>query len=439
LIEARSLYERAFEGTDLRGTRRATPWAPQVDSDASQPDALVIFDLASDRQNQFASVQSAIDHVVAAAKSDGARTRRYAISIGPGVFEGPIIVPKEAPPITIQGAGPKDTIISAGIDAGMSGADYATRFRKTISTSGAKSRDLFAKIIARQKLSTGNTAVLRLCSDDLSLSGLTVRNDYACDRDSSAPQTAEPDTQGRFAEGQHQAVALMLDGADRVVVQDCAISSFQDTLYLKRETGKCTRSFFCDSDIEGDVDFIFGGATAVFERCTIRSRGDRRAHGWALAPSTSLLTPYGFVFLACRFVSDSPTQSRAFLGRQWFEGVRATPYGTPDIPGYTCRLSDRNSLTGSEGHISRQTLESVGKCTLLECRLGPHLDPSQLWDDWASGAWTPRYRPVQTSIERCLELLRAWEPVNTWGEDVALKGTPWLSQIRSSFDAPKPS
>lgn len=429
MTDAKTLLQSAFDGTDLCGNRWADPWEPDAAFLNAKADVFVRFDLAKDQKGVLGTLQAAIDHVVNAAKAD---RRRYVISIGPGFFDGPIIVPKEAPPITICGAGAGETVIGAGIDAGMSGWEYANKFRDTILAAGPKSREAFARIVARQKISTGNSSVMRVCSDDFRLAGVTIRNDYACDRKSAAPEKAEPDAEGRFAEGQHQAVALMLDGADRAVIEDCSISSFQDTLYLKTKSRGCTRSAFYRCDIEGDVDFIFGGATAVFDNCTIRSRGERRANSWALAPSTSLLTRYGFIFNACRFVDDQRLATgRAFLGRQWFEGVRATPYGTPDSRGYTCKLSNHNSLVGVDGQISRHTLESVGKCVLMDCRLDAHLDPRCLWDDWASGAWTPRYRPVQSSQECFLEFLEGWLPPNILADYLKLEGTPWLSQIRS--------
>ncbi len=422
------LIETVFEGVDLRGDRLADPWRPDGEPTGADPHVFVQFDTIKSDQGYFGTVQEAIDHVVALGRDHTDPETRYVIFVGAGYFEGPIVVPKGAPPMDIRGAGQADTIIAAGIDAGMSGMEYDTKFRKTIENAGRRSKEQFCKISARQKISTGNTAVLRICADDVTLSGLTIRNTYACDRIGSAPKDAEPDVEGRFAQGQHQAVALMLDAVDKVTVRECTLSSFQDTLYLKAEIGKCTRSAFFVCDIEGDVDFIFGGATAFFESCTIRSLAARTVSSWALAPSTSLFTSYGFVFHTCRFTDDRlfPV-GRAFLGRQWFEGVRATPYASPTIPGYSCSLSDQITLVEADGQITKRCLERVGKAALFECQFGTHLNAG-LWDDWSSGLWTPRYRPVQGCVDMLLEALEGWLPADLSETYASLRSAPWLSQ-----------
>ncbi|KAG2375448.1 Pectinesterase 2.1 [Vigna angularis] len=64
----------------------------------------------------------------------------------------------------------------------------------------------------------------------------------------------------------HQAVALRV-GADRSVINRCRIDAFQDTLYAHSN-----RQFYRDSYITGTVDFIFGNAAVVFQKCNIAAR-----------------------------------------------------------------------------------------------------------------------------------------------------------------------
>lgn len=398
------------------------------------PDVVVRFDPEGKHQDCVCTIQAAVDQIISRAKNNASVKDRYIIAVEPGFFDGPVIIPKDAPTLEIRGAGAADTVIAAGIDACMPGLEYQTRFNDIIHGSGPKARAAFAAISARQKISTGNSAVVRICSNDVQLSGLTIRNNYACDRESAAPASAEPDAEGRYAQGHHQAVALMLDGADKVVVRHCVLSSFQDTLYLKSAGDIAARSAFFNCVIEGDVDFIFGGAIGFFELCTIRTLRRRTATGWALAPSTSLFQPFGLVFHDCHFQNEegqSPDQ--AFLGRQWFEGVRATPYGLPNIADYTCTLSNRNRLTGTTGHITRSTLESVGKCHLQNCRFDKHLASDHLWDGWASGNWSPRYRPVQTCVEDFLAYLDTWLPLSLRSQYEAAASQPFLSQFGGTF------
>ncbi|GMH19697.1 hypothetical protein Nepgr_021538 [Nepenthes gracilis] len=64
----------------------------------------------------------------------------------------------------------------------------------------------------------------------------------------------------------HQAVALRI-GADHAVVYRSEIRGYQDTLYVHS-----LRQFFRECDIYGTVDFIFGNAAVVFQKCKMYAR-----------------------------------------------------------------------------------------------------------------------------------------------------------------------
>ncbi|KAJ8549715.1 hypothetical protein K7X08_033422 [Anisodus acutangulus] len=64
----------------------------------------------------------------------------------------------------------------------------------------------------------------------------------------------------------HQAVALRVTG-DKSVINRCKIDAYQDTLYAHNQ-----RQFYKDCYITGTVDFIFGNAAVVFQKCNIVAR-----------------------------------------------------------------------------------------------------------------------------------------------------------------------
>ena len=105
-----------------------------------------------------------------------------------------------------------------------------------------------------------------------------------------------------------QAVACFVAG-DRAVFRNCRFLGCQDTLYTY---GDPSRQYYEDCYIEGTVDFIFGKSTAVFNRCTIHSKG----HGYLTAPATPEGMDYGYVFLDCNITAD-PGVTDVYLSRPW--------------------------------------------------------------------------------------------------------------------------
>ncbi|MCX8090967.1 MAG: pectinesterase family protein, partial [Verrucomicrobiae bacterium] len=102
-----------------------------------------------------------------------------------------------------------------------------------------------------------------------------------------------------------QALAIRLDG-DRLVFRRCRFLGWQDTILANRG-----RHYFEECYITGHVDFIFGAATAWFERCQIHCR----TNGYITAPSTPQSQPFGFVFSRCQITGEPG--AKTFLGRPW--------------------------------------------------------------------------------------------------------------------------
>lgn len=107
-----------------------------------------------------------------------------------------------------------------------------------------------------------------------------------------------------------QAVAVRVS-ADRVQFRNCRFLGFQDTLYV-HGAGAKSRQYYKNCYIEGTTDFIFGAATALFEKCTIycKKRGT-----YITAANTPKEASYGMVFLNCLITGDQSVSY--YLGRPW--------------------------------------------------------------------------------------------------------------------------
>ncbi len=120
--------------------------------------------------------------------------------------------------------------------------------------------------------------------------------------------TAEDITFENNAEQLGQAVAVHVD-ADRVVFRRCRFLGNQDTLLTANQE---SRQYYEECYIEGTTDFIFGPATAWFERCHIHSK----KNSYVTAASTVEDHEQGYIFNRCRLTAaDSIT--RVYLGRPW--------------------------------------------------------------------------------------------------------------------------
>ncbi|MGL9894498.1 pectinesterase family protein [Enterococcus mundtii] len=127
-----------------------------------------------------------------------------------------------------------------------------------------------------------------------------------------------------------QAVALF-NHAHQVQLINCRLCGQQDTLCtgplpatqkdgrlfltpVTKERKYC-RQYYERCWIEGTVDFIFGGADAVFDHCTIKSLACF-SNGYITAASTVKVQERGFLFFRCAIVADFEVPS-IYLGRPW--------------------------------------------------------------------------------------------------------------------------
>ncbi|MGW0814943.1 pectinesterase family protein [Streptomyces viridiviolaceus] len=117
-----------------------------------------------------------------------------------------------------------------------------------------------------------------------------------------------------------QAVAIKVQG-DRSAFHHCRFLGHQDTLYAdSRDLGHFARQYYTHCHVEGDVDFVFGRATAVYEHCHFRTltRTDLSAapYGFVFAPSTAGANPRGHLVTHSRVTSEAP-DGYYKLARPW--------------------------------------------------------------------------------------------------------------------------
>lgn len=179
---------------------------------------------------------------------------------------------------------------------------------------------------------------------DVSISNLTIEN-------TSKDENADG-----------QAIALYADG-DRLLFENIRLIGRQDTLFTGPLPPKELQPggfigpkqfapringhhLYRNCYICGNVDFIFGSASAVFELCVIeslaRSAASSSKIGYVCAPSTPEGQKTGYVFKNCRFISRECAPSTCFLARPW---------------------------------------RSFAKAVFLSCEIGPHICPEG-FHDW---------------------------------------------------------
>ncbi len=406
-------------------------WDPLADADFVEGRAPVFHYLVdpaqADGRRVFATVQAAVNRAHADAAAGQALARRLVIGIAPGRYDELVYLPAGAVPITLWGEGADASAvrIEATLDAGVPAADYAAQ-HAAVFESPTLHPDIaaMARSCARgPTLGTACTAVLWTRRAGTQLRKLTIANGYD-QRRGGAP---------RQSTGQHQALALKAENADRLQLEQVQLLGHQDTLYLAGGAAgePAPRAFVHRSLVAGDIDFIFGPATAYFLRSEIRWVGALRSAkaGYVAAPNTALGTPYGFVFEDCDFTAlpGTPAGSVHFA-RQWFNGARCSPYSRRGGP---CALTDKDS-DNSATRVSRGTLEGVGKMVVLRSHLGAHLRHDAPWSPWQSDPAAPNHRPVQRDSEDF------WRALQAAGQDPAALGyrrpdppEPFLAEYRN--------
>ncbi|MEP7155756.1 MAG: pectinesterase family protein [Betaproteobacteria bacterium] len=392
----------------LAGANGKDKWLPLRDSLVTsvqsklKPDYVVDRRAKPDNRRVFNTVQSAANRALVDSENGRVAKRRH-IQVMPGVYEELLYIPATAPPLTIYSndGDASHTVIRANLNAGTTGEDYGRRFGAGFDGMHAAIVAMYTSVKEKPVVGTPGSTIAWIRSPGFQARNITFEN--AWNRGEVKQETPIEITR-QLVQTFNQALAVMIEGADKSQFENVRFLGLQDTLFLttSQDAPHATvRSFFHRSYIEGDTDFIFGDATAYFYRSEIRSRGVHKNYSYVTAASTSIHTPYGFVFNESRFTHDGTPNALAgkfHLGRQWFRGQRCTPYSkVPDIAGYSCMPGDRDvqaTDAAPQGTISTAVLESVGKVVIMNSHIGAHIDKARPWSDW-NRIGARQYRPAQ--------------------------------------------
>ena len=244
--------------------------APVSDAGRAAASAKADAVVATDGSGDYTSVQEAISR---APMRTGRADPRWVILVKPGTYRERIHVQRERGNLLVRGEDAARTVIVFNDHANLPGTDG-------------------------KPIGTFRTPTVWIDADGMIWEDLTLAND-------AGKPGPRPD-----APAVAQALALRVDG-DRVVFRRCRFLGWQDTILTTRG-----RQYFADCYVEGNVDFIFGGGTAFFDRTHIHCVGD----GYITAASTPEGTAHGFVFADGKITGAEGVKT--WLGRPWRDFAR---------------------------------------------------------------------------------------------------------------------
>lgn len=229
------------------------------------------------------SVQAAVDAVTGPG---------WTIVVHPGIYREVVNIPASKGNLTIRGASrdPRAAVIVYDNANGTPKPDGSGTY------------------------GTAGSATFTSAAPGLTVRELTIANDWL--------RADHPEITGT------QAVAAYVTG-DRSHFSQVRLLAHQDTLFADTTAlNAFDRQYYRDCYIEGDVDFVFGRATAVFERCHFHTL-DRdvtfRPEGMVFAPSTARANPYGFLAVGCRITSGAEDGAYK-IARPWVPSYETTAW-----------------------------------------------------------------------------------------------------------------
>jgi len=241
----------------------------------------------------------------------GNKSKRVYIKIKAGHYMETVYIKTDIP-LTIVGGGIEieDVHIMASLSAQTTVADY----KKAVNPDGKRYKqgdpawELYNQCASQNgTIGTACSAVFWVQSDDLQLHGVTIHNG-ATDA---------------------QAVAIRT-GADKLHLMMNRFLGFQDTVALgitEKDSTQVQRVMVHMSYIEGEVDYVFGGASVVFDEVTFNTVAIKDSSSLTVfAPDTAPGRPYGFLVINSNITGDAKYigTNKVSLGRSWDMGIASS-------------------------------------------------------------------------------------------------------------------
>ena len=162
-----------------------------------------------------------------------------------------------------------------------------------------------------------------------------------------------------YTNGNDQQADALCIVADETLCVNVRIVGYQDSLLtdtrVKGADGNylVTRQYFDKCYITGNVDFIYGAGTSVFNDCDIVARYTQyKADGVYTAGRTYAATKYGYTFINCSFTAEDGVADGAYR--------MARPWGKDDSTVFiNCYLGRAINPNGAYGDMSGNSFKNA--------------------------------------------------------------------------------
>ncbi len=198
---------------------------------------------------------------------------------------------------------------------------------------------------------------------------------------------------------ERRSIALALKGVDHAYLKNCIFLGQQDTMYFRSG-----RVYAENCYIEGDADYICGGATVLFDKCKIHTI--QYLNGGIIVAAAAADTGYsstmkyanGFVFMDCKITGHKSFETqdkKVTLGRGTWTGGSATSGSETGKTVYIrCEMQN---IISKEAWANWDNTNTAAKCFFREYKCtgaGASITRMQLTDS--------EYLSVYSSPEKIL-------------------------------------